>query len=1024
MLLPLALALTASAASFDPDFRWATVRTEHFAITFHQGEEQVAEEMIVSAERAWDALTEELKTAPKQCIQLVLVDPTDSANGYATIVPNNQIVIFVTAPQEDSSLDYYDDWGSTIVTHELAHILHLDTVGGLPKIGRYIFGRIVSPNLVSPGWITEGFGTFQETRHTQGGRGRAPVVDMVKRTAWLEDRFPPLDTLDGYQSRPPAGNLRYVFGQDFMQFIADRSGEDKWTEWIHRYGASIPYFLGGKKTFGASLYRLHREWVEAVGERYRAQLAPIEAEGLSVSTPITPERMGCGAASWSPNGQWLAYACNDPRRGSAIYIDDGTGTEHKVLVRNILPKNMVWRADSKAIVFSQLGSSDLYNSFDDVFTYELASKRIRRITSGERARDPAYSPDGEQLLVVTNKLRNNNLSLITVDGQRRALTHYTDHTQLGTPRFSPDGSVIALSVWRGGTRDLWLYTPDGQPLQRLTLDMASDRDPAWSPDGRFLLFTSDRSGVPNIYAWERATGRLFRVTNVRTGAFGATVHPDGTRMAYELFTTNGGRIVTADFDPQGWKDLGVIPNFPNLDEEGEPVAAGDDTSAVTTEGGKNTDSAPELPNEAATSALPAAFDPFAKKQQRPPPWKPPETLAGLPVRRYNPWPLAFPPRYWLPSAYLTSTGDSIGLLAYAITGGSDPLKMVAWSGYLSYRTDARFFGGGGSFVWNRWRPVLGTSFSSSAWPYGLVYTQSEAPSGGPFLPGIESARMRYWDHRLRGSATVSYPLSTKSSVVGYYQGTLRRSLDPLPEDVYNPQLPTRGFFSSVGVGWSYSTGSSTTLSISPERARVLSLGVEGTPAFLGSYTFNDDGVTQPFNQLRITAQWREYRTVPGIPNHVVALRLTGGASVGDRFKYGSFRLGGYYSENGVTVVPDEFRSLRGFGYGADSGEWYWQGSGEYRFPIWRIERGLGALPLFVRWISGTVLVDAGNAFDDVAGASMQNSKVGVGAELNVAMIAGWGSSIYARGGYAFSAYGGGIPIGDIQGLYLALGSSF
>ena len=216
MLSALALWLSAgpaSAASYDPELTWRSLRTDHFVVNYHDGEDQLAREMSVAAEGAWSKLTVEIQSAPRGRIQLVLVDWTDVANGYATIVPQNTIVIFVTAPEEDSTLSLYEDWNSAIITHELTHILHISTVRGAPAVVRAIMGSLISTHQVSPGWIVEGYATFEETRQTGAGRGRSAMVDMVKRATILEDRFPPLGNMDGFQALPPGGNLRYLFGQ-------------------------------------------------------------------------------------------------------------------------------------------------------------------------------------------------------------------------------------------------------------------------------------------------------------------------------------------------------------------------------------------------------------------------------------------------------------------------------------------------------------------------------------------------------------------------------------------------------------------------------------------------------------------------------------------------------------------------------------------------------------------------------------------------------------------------------------------
>lgn len=1037
--LALLLAGPAAAASYEPSLEWRTLTTDHFEITFHDGEAQLAEEMAEAAERAWATLTPELGYTPRQRIQLVLVDWTDSANGYATVVPQNTIVIFVTAPEDDSTLGLYEDWNSAIVTHELTHILHIDTVRGLPQVARWLMGSLISTHQVSPGWIVEGYATFQETRHSGAGRGRSASVDMIKRAVVLEDRFPPLGNMDGYQVLPPGGNLRYIFGQDFIQFIADRTGSEKWTEWVQRYGASVPYLLPSRKIFGRSFVSLYREWRAAFEARYRAQAARIESEGLTSFETLTPPGESCGTAAWSPDGERLAYSCTSPRVGSRVFLQSGD-REAEVVLRDKSARNIAWRSDSSAFAYSTLHTVDLYNIYEDVYLYNIDAESTKALTSGARARDPSFSPDGSKLLVVTNDLQQNQLAVLTVDQQLRPLTAHTDHTQLSTPRWSPDGELVAVSVWKDGLRDLWLYTPEGTPWRRLTADTAVERDPAWSADGRWLYFTSDRTGVPNIYALDLDDESLYRVTNVLTGAFGPAPHPAGDRLVFQVFGTAGTRLATMPVDPATWKPLGVLHRAP-----GQPAGALRPGAAASSDSptdivppspppDETSEAPPELPVEAVGaptgSSLPPAEPAEAAPAPEPPalpvtPAAPPPRWKADDARKYNPLPTLFPPRFWVPGGYLTSTGTSYGLLGTAATYGYDVLQHLAYSGWLSYRTDAAFFGGGGSFTVNRWRPVFSASASTSVTPYGEISRLSPAPDGGgATLPGLESTRERYWDRRIRWSATLGYPLSERTAVSVYLNGTLREPLHALPEGTYIPSLPTRGYFSSVGASWRYGKGTSYALSISPEKARSLAVSAEVTTRYLGSYIFDDTDARVPFDQVQATAEWREYVTNPWLPNHVLAWKLAGGASIGDRFRYGSFRLGGTFSENGITVVPSEWRSLRGFYPATDSGEWYWLASTEYRFPLWNVDRGVGTIPVFVRNLSAALVADAGNAFDDASGAGLDQTLVGVAAELRLYTIVSYGYGLSTRLGYGFSVHGGGLAPGSLDGFYATLGSSF
>ena len=76
-------------------------------------------------------------------------------------------------------------------------------------------------------------------------------------------------------------------------------------------------------------------------------------------------------------------------------------------------------------------------------------------------------------------------------------------------RLSPDGTraAVALEDPRLGTRDIWVFDLTGKPPLRLTFDPADDMTPAWSRDGRTILFSSDRKGERDIYRKDSAAGR-------------------------------------------------------------------------------------------------------------------------------------------------------------------------------------------------------------------------------------------------------------------------------------------------------------------------------------------------------------------------------------------------------------------------------------------------------------------------------------------------------------------------------------
>jgi Tol biopolymer transport system component len=98
-----------------------------------------------------------------------------------------------------------------------------------------------------------------------------------------------------------------------------------------------------------------------------------------------------------------------------------------------------------------------------------------------------------------------------------------------TPALGPDGRTIAFVA----LNDLWLMEIGEEP-RRLTHDTYYEAEPAWSRDGRFLAYSSDRAGTPDIYVRDLRTGTERRVTGFDEGAEIAPAwSPNGRTIAFQ-----------------------------------------------------------------------------------------------------------------------------------------------------------------------------------------------------------------------------------------------------------------------------------------------------------------------------------------------------------------------------------------------------------------------------------------------------------------------------------------------------------
>jgi Tol biopolymer transport system component len=1087
LVAAVAVPLRADAARWDPALRWHTLFTEHFAIHFHQGETHLAVELAQTAEEIHALLVPWMKWEPFGRTQVVLVDPTDTANGYATTVPNNAIVLYAVQPSVDSSLDNYEHWLWAIFVHEYTHILQIDMVGGLPRVARNVVGRLILPGGVLPRWMTEGFAVYTETRFTAGGRGRSTYADMLMRTSALEGSWPQIDIAEGYGSAWPRGNLRYLYGGRFHFEVERRApgGDAAWIDFHQRHSRYvIPYLLPAKQAFGMTLSRMWKEWKADMAAFYLNEADRIAGEGRGLTpTRVLATRKGMAwRPRYSPDGESVLYVHSSAREKSSVRVvrrDGATDTK----LRKGTASGIVWAPDGASIYWTSLGQTIRYESYRDLYRYDPEADKRRRLTVGARLADPAPHPEGDWLVAV--RTWRGQSQLVRVDlpddddevdeveavgpdaeppaepgfapgitqgeaaedvayGRERSratvtrITAAADGSQYAGPTWDPSGTRLAVAVWKpGGFRDIHVFDRHGHLTRTLLWDRPLDSDPAWTPDGQHLLFISDRDGISNVYAYRWSDGAFFRVSRLLTGARYPDVSPDGRWLVVQAYTASGWRLEELRLDPKLWEPIRIPARAQPAPDGGPSAQATDPTDPLEGVPG------PVLPGGTGPAAAVArararagfdTLDPAPEPitgRVPPGPRETPDLPAELGrVRRYNPLRTLLPPRYISAFGALTDTGAVGGLS----TGGVDALSQHSWSASISYRTDSRYVGWGAGYVLNAFRPRMSVSFSTIALDYGSIYRRTaEPPSpGGTSFGGVWRSQDRYYERRDRLSAGVSIPVKRRHSLSARYKLEFRRPLHDPPLDADVDLLPARGSFSGIVLGWTFGEFRRYAASISPEDSDLLSVSIDLESSYLGAYRVQPDGSRLQLHRMIVTAEGREYITMPWGKNHVLALRLVVGATVGTDVPQRTFRAGGSYGDSPYVSLPDRYYGIRGYATSSMRGNHLYLGSAEYRLPLFYVERGAWTVPIWLRSVALTVFVEAGQAFDteDYAGyqgspdgfvAFWGNTRPSVGVELVGDAVLGWGGWFQGRIGYGLGFGAGAIPNGA---FYAQLGTSF
>ncbi len=149
------------------------------------------------------------------------------------------------------------------------------------------------------------------------------------------------------------------------------------------------------------------------------------------------------------------------------------------------------------------------------------------------AMSPAWSPDGGRLAYVHRADQGEELTISATDGSNARVILRGDsvHPFLTNPAWSPDGRQIAVVRGTGGVgRDIWLVPSDGgaaHPAIEEPASVFSDY-PAFTPDGRGIIHSSNRGGATNIWFAPLGGGRPVRLTTGAGPDEAPTIAADGT----------------------------------------------------------------------------------------------------------------------------------------------------------------------------------------------------------------------------------------------------------------------------------------------------------------------------------------------------------------------------------------------------------------------------------------------------------------------------------------------------------------
>lgn len=252
-------------------------------------------------------------------------------------------------------------------------------------------------------------------------------------------------------------------------------------------------------------------------------------------------------------GSWEVFIFN-PESSIARQVTSETGYKRELDAEVLgLDFEAAWSPDGQQIVLVTDRTAEM-----ELLVVDLDGNTIRQMDAGGfGVGEPAWSPDGTQISFRSDQSGDPELYVIGADGSNlRQLTHSPDEDW--TPTWSPDGTRLAFSSRRSnGSWDIFTMRPDGSEVTQLTFDSWDNYLPDWSPDGNRIAFTSNRSGNWDIFTMDPDGSSIRQVTDDSASDIEPVWSPDGSQLAFATLRTpgSGWEVFLADLD--GDRELGT-----------------------------------------------------------------------------------------------------------------------------------------------------------------------------------------------------------------------------------------------------------------------------------------------------------------------------------------------------------------------------------------------------------------------------------------------------------------------------------
>jgi hypothetical protein len=524
---------------------WQELKTEHFRIIYPAESKAYAFRSARILEQQYESV-QNLTGGNLTNFSVVLNAENDRSNGFVT--PLNFRSEVEIPPLKGKAMNPVSgDWLELVLPHELVHALHMSVN---PNSITSLIG-LFSPDLrrsvhtAAPLGLFEGIAVEYESHgvFNGAGRGNYPYFSNRFNSNFMSDQRWSMGQLVHISSRTLPYDRHYVGSYEFTHWLQNQYGEDTFKDAIafHYKYPILGFGFALRKTTGYWPRSLYRNFTDDLNKREENRLSDIDFSHNEVKTLSFDQLNGIQMRrpQWIDDNQLLFHGSyyNSP---TGFYTFDLSSKRLDLLLehRSVEDYRFSYKRDLNQLFFADYQSS---RRFDNTFTaniyqYDLTSNKLNQIKPGNRL----FAPDPGNIFLALQTYGSSN-RIVSLNREDDSITTIVEPDPLSTfieiQQHPQDDELIAVIMRRGSQQGLWITDISGlSTLQDSNPDVlfadGSVIDLDWHPSDNRILFTSDHTGVMNVYEYDLEQQLVRQITGSVYNAFEASWSPDGERIAY------------------------------------------------------------------------------------------------------------------------------------------------------------------------------------------------------------------------------------------------------------------------------------------------------------------------------------------------------------------------------------------------------------------------------------------------------------------------------------------------------------